>query len=103
MTRVLCDTVGCMIFFAVHEELRNADFYVCRYFFFVLSVARAMAQFFIAINVTSESYEGSLLWLLWYVKQCGGVKRIISIKNGGQVGMHFARSSAAAGNKHDKE
>lgn len=48
------------------------------------SVSRAMAQFFIAINVTSESYEGSLLWLLWYVKQCGGVKRIISIKNGGQ-------------------
>uniref|UniRef100_G3MP60 Amine oxidase n=1 Tax=Amblyomma maculatum TaxID=34609 RepID=G3MP60_AMBMU len=48
------------------------------------SVAREMARFFIAINVTSESYEGSLLWLLWYVKQCGGVKRIISIKNGGQ-------------------
>ncbi|KAK8770699.1 hypothetical protein V5799_012835 [Amblyomma americanum] len=43
-----------------------------------------MAKFFIAINVTSESYEGSLLWLLWYVKQCGGVKRIISVKNGGQ-------------------
>ncbi|KAL1419856.1 hypothetical protein MTO96_004760 [Rhipicephalus appendiculatus] len=48
------------------------------------SVAKAMAKFFIAINVTSESYEGSLLWMLWYVKQCGGVKRIISIKNGGQ-------------------
>ncbi|KAG0438804.1 hypothetical protein HPB47_016864, partial [Ixodes persulcatus] len=41
-------------------------------------------EFFIAINVTSEAYEASLLWFLWYVKQCGGVKRIISVKNGGQ-------------------
>ncbi|XP_064470807.1 amine oxidase [flavin-containing] B-like [Ornithodoros turicata] len=48
------------------------------------SMGEEMGRFFIAINVTSDAYEGSLLWLLWYVKQCGGVKRIISIKNGGQ-------------------
>uniref|UniRef100_A0A4D5S0F5 Amine oxidase n=1 Tax=Ixodes scapularis TaxID=6945 RepID=A0A4D5S0F5_IXOSC len=47
-------------------------------------VGKVFAQFFIAINVTSEAYESSLLWFLWYVKQCGGVKRIISVKNGGQ-------------------
>uniref|UniRef100_V5H5I5 Amine oxidase n=2 Tax=Ixodes ricinus TaxID=34613 RepID=V5H5I5_IXORI len=47
-------------------------------------VGKVFAQFFIGINVTSEAYEASLLWFLWYVKQCGGVKRIISVKNGGQ-------------------
>lgn len=41
---------------------------------------REFAQFFIQINVTSEPYEASLLWFLWYIKQCGGVKRIVSIK-----------------------
>ncbi|OQR74326.1 amine oxidase-like [Tropilaelaps mercedesae] len=45
---------------------------------------REFAEFFIQINVTSEPYEASLLWFLWYIKQCGGVKRIVSIKGGGQ-------------------
>lgn len=34
--------------------------------------------------MTSSAYEASLLWFLWYVKQCGGVKRIFSVDNGGQ-------------------
>lgn len=39
---------------------------------------------FITINITSEAYETSLLSFLWYVKQCGGTKRIFSTTNGGQ-------------------
>lgn len=39
---------------------------------------------FININVTSESFEASLLSFAWYIKQCGGVKRIFSTTNGGQ-------------------
>jgi monoamine oxidase len=34
--------------------------------------------------VTSGAYEGSLLWYLWYVKQCGGTRPIFSTTNGGQ-------------------
>ncbi|KAK6195720.1 hypothetical protein SNE40_001088 [Patella caerulea] len=39
---------------------------------------------FIRLNVTSEAYESSLLWFLWYVAQCGGIDRIFSTSNGGQ-------------------
>ncbi|GBL97350.1 Amine oxidase [flavin-containing] B [Araneus ventricosus] len=39
---------------------------------------------FVNINITSESYEASLLSFLWYIKQCGGTKRIFSTANGGQ-------------------
>jgi len=39
---------------------------------------------FININITSESYEASCLSFLWYIKQCGGTKRIFSTTNGGQ-------------------
>ncbi|GAB6033647.1 hypothetical protein CHUAL_013710 [Chamberlinius hualienensis] len=39
---------------------------------------------FVNLNVTSEAYEASLLWFLWYVRQCGGHKRIFSTGNGGQ-------------------
>ncbi|OWF56713.1 amine oxidase [flavin-containing]-like isoform X1 [Mizuhopecten yessoensis] len=39
---------------------------------------------FVNVNVTSEPYECSLLWFLWYVKQCGGLDRIFSTTNGGQ-------------------
>lgn len=39
---------------------------------------------FININITSESYEASLLSFLWYIKQCGGTRRIFSTTNGGQ-------------------
>nr|XP_042896241.1 amine oxidase [flavin-containing] [Parasteatoda tepidariorum] len=34
--------------------------------------------------ITSEHYEASLLGFLWYIKQCGGSKRILSTTNGGQ-------------------
>ncbi|KAF8784686.1 Amine oxidase [flavin-containing] [Argiope bruennichi] len=34
--------------------------------------------------VTAEQHETSLLMFLWYIKQCGGMKRISSIENGGQ-------------------
>lgn len=39
---------------------------------------------FINVNVTSGTYEASALWFLWYLNQCGGVKRIFSTTNGGQ-------------------
>ncbi|KAG8185755.1 hypothetical protein JTE90_000738 [Oedothorax gibbosus] len=39
---------------------------------------------FININITTESYEASTLSFLWYIKQCGGTKRIFSTTNGGQ-------------------
>jgi monoamine oxidase len=46
--------------------------------------ARRFAKFFININVTCEPYEASLLWFAWYVRQCGGVRRIIATEGGGQ-------------------
>uniref|UniRef100_A0A8D0GQA3 Amine oxidase n=1 Tax=Sphenodon punctatus TaxID=8508 RepID=A0A8D0GQA3_SPHPU len=46
--------------------------------------AKAFATLFVNINVTSEPYEVSALWFLWYVKQCGGTTRIFSVTNGGQ-------------------
>lgn len=36
------------------------------------------------MSVTSEPYESSLLWFLWYVKQCGGSRPIFSTSHGGQ-------------------
>uniref|UniRef100_A0A646QDT1 Amine oxidase n=1 Tax=Hemiscolopendra marginata TaxID=943146 RepID=A0A646QDT1_9MYRI len=45
---------------------------------------REFLENFVKINVTSEAYEASFLWLLWYIKQCGGTKRIFSVTNGGQ-------------------
>ncbi|XP_048745528.2 amine oxidase [flavin-containing]-like [Ostrea edulis] len=39
---------------------------------------------FINVNVTSEPYEVSVLWFMWYIKCCGGQKRIFSTTNGGQ-------------------
>ncbi|XP_041355941.1 amine oxidase [flavin-containing]-like isoform X2 [Gigantopelta aegis] len=39
---------------------------------------------FIEVNVTSEPYEASLLWFLWYIAACGGINRIFGITNGGQ-------------------
>uniref|UniRef100_A0A8C4TAA0 Amine oxidase n=1 Tax=Erpetoichthys calabaricus TaxID=27687 RepID=A0A8C4TAA0_ERPCA len=47
-------------------------------------VARDFATLFINVNVTSEPHEVSALWFLWYIKQCGGTKRIFSTSNGGQ-------------------
>ncbi|XP_016429425.1 amine oxidase [flavin-containing]-like [Sinocyclocheilus rhinocerous] len=46
--------------------------------------ARRFATLFVNVNVTSEPYEVSALWFLWYVKQCGGTMRIFSTSNGGQ-------------------
>ncbi|XP_078694174.1 amine oxidase [flavin-containing]-like [Branchiostoma floridae x Branchiostoma belcheri] len=48
------------------------------------SSVRRFADMFIHINMTSEPHEVSALWALWYIKQCGGVKRIFSVDNGGQ-------------------
>nr|XP_005992072.1 PREDICTED: amine oxidase [flavin-containing]-like [Latimeria chalumnae] len=47
-------------------------------------VAKDFATLFVNVNVTSEPHEVSALWFLWYVKQCGGTKRIFSTTNGGQ-------------------
>lgn len=48
------------------------------------STAHDFASMFIQMCVTSEPYESSLLWFLWYVKQCGGTRTIFSTSNGGQ-------------------
>ncbi|KAF8784684.1 Amine oxidase [flavin-containing] [Argiope bruennichi] len=37
-----------------------------------------------SIFITSEKYEVSLLMFLWFVKQCGGMKRMVSAVNGSQ-------------------
>uniref|UniRef100_A0A4W3I8T2 Amine oxidase n=1 Tax=Callorhinchus milii TaxID=7868 RepID=A0A4W3I8T2_CALMI len=47
-------------------------------------IAKHFARLFVNVNVTSEPYEVSALWFLWYVKQCGGTSRIFSTTNGGQ-------------------
>jgi monoamine oxidase len=41
-------------------------------------------RIFAEIDITCEANEVSMLWLLWYVSQCGGVGRAISLTNGGQ-------------------
>ncbi|KAL3969464.1 antigen [Sarotherodon galilaeus] len=46
--------------------------------------ARRFATLFVNLIVTAEPHEVSALWLLWYVKQCGGIMRISSTTNGGQ-------------------
>ncbi|XP_048885557.1 amine oxidase [flavin-containing] B-like [Brienomyrus brachyistius] len=46
--------------------------------------AKDFARLFVNVNVTSEPHEVSVLWFLWYVKQCGGTRRIFSTSNGGQ-------------------
>lgn len=46
--------------------------------------ARRFATLFVNLIVTTEPHEVSALWLLWYVKQCGGIMRICSTTNGGQ-------------------
>nr|KAG5696501.1 hypothetical protein BaRGS_016540 [Batillaria attramentaria] len=39
---------------------------------------------FVNVNVTSEPYEVSLLWFLWYLASAGGPLRINATTNGGQ-------------------
>nr|AWS00961.1 monoamine oxidase [Tegillarca granosa] len=46
--------------------------------------ARTFAKSFVEVNVTSEPYEISALWFLWYIKSAGGPLRIYSTTNGGQ-------------------
>ncbi|XP_076436051.1 amine oxidase [flavin-containing]-like [Babylonia areolata] len=42
------------------------------------------AKTFVNVNVTSEPYEVSLLWFLWYLASAGGPLRINATTNGGQ-------------------
>lgn len=54
----------------------------------VLLLRRAAKDFgrvFVSLNVACEPHDASLLWLLWYVKNCGGVKRIWEVDDGAQV------------------
>ena len=44
--------------------------------------ARGMASLFLHIAVASEPYECSLLWFLWFVRQCGGTRVVFSATNG---------------------
>lgn len=39
---------------------------------------------FVTIDVCCDANEVSMLWFLWYIKQCGGYGRSISTTNGGQ-------------------
>lgn len=39
---------------------------------------------YVTIDICCDANEVSLLWFLWYVKQCGGYGRSISTTNGGQ-------------------
>lgn len=39
---------------------------------------------YVTIDVCCDANEVSMLWFLWYVKQCGGYGRSISTTNGGQ-------------------
>lgn len=48
-------------------------------------IVHRCVQGFIHVNNTSEAHEASLLWFLWYIRQCGGTDRIHSTENGGQV------------------
>ncbi|XP_055944727.1 amine oxidase [flavin-containing] B-like [Argiope bruennichi] len=41
-------------------------------------------KYFANINTACDPYECSLLSMLWYVKQCGGVRSINTTKNGAQ-------------------
>lgn len=41
--------------------------------------AKEFMRVFITTCVTIEAHEASLLWFLWYVKQCGGTA--VSFKN----------------------
>eukprot|EP00058_Branchiostoma_floridae_P007977 XP_002593465.1 hypothetical protein BRAFLDRAFT_70755 [Branchiostoma floridae] len=45
---------------------------------------RTWAEMFVRLNVCAEPHEVSMLWYLWYVKQCGGSMRITAVSNGGQ-------------------
>ena len=46
--------------------------------------ARDFMRIFYGTLVTTEFFQSSLFWFLWYVKQCGGTKMIFATTNGGQ-------------------
>ena len=48
---------------------------------------KAMGCSFINANVAMEPGEVSLLWFLWYVKSCGGSKKIWEVDNGAQASI----------------
>eukprot|EP00105_Crassostrea_gigas_P045743 XP_019929891.1 PREDICTED: LOW QUALITY PROTEIN: amine oxidase [flavin-containing]-like [Crassostrea gigas] len=48
------------------------------------NLGRGFAKGLVNVNATSEPCEVSVLWFLWYIKCCGGQKRIFSTTNGGQ-------------------
>lgn len=61
-------------------------FYLLLTFFKInISLGRGFAKGLVNVNATSEPCEVSVLWFLWYIKCCGGQKRIFSTTNGGQV------------------
>ena len=47
--------------------------------------AKEFGRAFVNANVSMEPPEVSVLWFFWYVKSCGGSKRIWEVENGGQV------------------
>ena len=71
---------------------RGGDYYLHINVILLASIFRAVRRFgksFVNVNVTSEPYEVSLLWFLWYIKCCGGQKRIFATTNGGQVRVAY--------------
>ncbi|XP_077563908.1 amine oxidase [flavin-containing]-like [Haemaphysalis longicornis] len=45
---------------------------------------RALAEYLIVTLAAAEAHEGSLLWLLWSIKQCGGIGSLLAVRNGAQ-------------------
>ena len=46
--------------------------------------AKEFGRAFVNANVSMEPGEVSVLWFFWYVRSCGGTKRIWEVENGGQ-------------------
>lgn len=47
-------------------------------------VADYFKRIYVTVDVCAEASEVSMLWFLWYIKQCGGYGRSIATTNGGQ-------------------
>lgn len=68
-------------------QAQQWDRITCREFLEANTVMKGTRDFmkiFYGTLVTNEYYNSSLLWFLWYVKQCGGTKMIFATTNGGQ-------------------
>lgn len=46
--------------------------------------ARDFLDSYIACSTSCEAYEASLLWTLWFIKQCGGLRSMYNIANSAQ-------------------